>query len=280
MGAYGGLNSYMTDTGMYLISYRDPNLTDTFNVYATLSESIASMDVDQDTLNGYIMNVYSGLATQEGELTGAVSAISAVIDGKAQDEKLEYMKQLKGVTAEAVHAAAAYYQKAWENGVHSTAGSAAAINANADLFKSVLNPFGAVDASQVELTDVPEGSEFYDAVRFVFEEGLMAAKAEDAFGVDDPATAGDIYGALYVIIGGSPNAPEEAMAYLGQYGLVPEGLTVDSELTHGMSDQIFVLFGAAIGLELQADEPSEITDQPISRGEMADQIMMLYSMLQ
>ena len=61
---------------------------------------------------------------------------------------------------------------------------------------------------------------------------------------------------------------------------MPEGLTVDSELTHGMSDQIFVLFGAAIGLELQADEPNETTDLPITRGEMADQIMMLCSILQ
>ena len=132
----------------------------------------------------------------------------------------------------------------------------------------------------MELTDVPEGSEHYDAVRFVFEEGLMAARTEDTFGVDETATAGDLYGALYVIIGGSPNAAEEAMEYLGQYGLVPEGLTVDTELTHGMSDEIFVMFGAAIGLQLQADEPNETTDQPITRGEEADQIMLLVSMLQ
>lgn len=265
---------------MYLITDRDPNLADTFAVYQALPEWIASMEVDQATLDGYIMRVYSGLAQQEGELTGAVTAITKVIDGKAQDEKLAYMKQIKAVTLETVQAAAAYYQKAWDNGVHSTAGSAAAINANADRFDVILNPFGAVDATQVTLNDVPEGSEFYDAIRFVFEEGLMPARTENTFGVDEPATAGDLYCALYVIIGGSPNAAREAMEYLGQFGLVPDGLTVDTELTNGMSDEIFVLFGAAIGLELQADEPSEINDQLITRGEMAEQLLLLCSLLQ
>ena len=280
LGVYTPLNNYTTDKGMYLITNRDPNLADTFAVYQSLPEWIAAMEVEQDTLDGYIMSVYSELAKQEGELTGAVSAISTVLDGKAQDEKLAYMEQIKAVTPEAVQAAAAYYQKAWDNGVHSSAGSAAAINANADLFDVILNPFGAVDASQVELTDVPEGSELYDAVRFVFEEGLMSAKTEDTFGVDETATAGDLYGALYVIIGGSPNAGEEAMEYLGQFGLVPDGLTVDTELTNGMSDQIFVMFGMAIGMELQADEPNETTNQPITRGEMAEQLLLLCSLLQ
>lgn len=280
MGSYDVGHSYWVDEGLLLFSYHDPNLAETFALYEALPEMIAALDVDQDTLDGYIMGLYSSLAKEDGELAGAVGAIGTVIEGKAQDKNLEYMKQLKAVTPESVQAAVAMYQKAWDNGVHSTAGSAAAIYANAELFDVILNPFGAVDASQVELTDVPEGSEFYDAVRFVFEESLMAARSEDTFGVDETATAGDLYGALYVIIGGSPNAAEEAMEYLGQYGLVPEGLTVDTELTHGMSDEIFVMFGAAIGLQLQADEPNETTDQPITRGEEADQIMLLVSMLQ
>ena len=281
LGVYTPVNEVVEKNGgMYLLSYRDPNVKETFDVYESLSDIIAQMDVDQEALDGYIMNVYSSLAKPKGELAGAINAINDTLNEKKLDRALDYMRQLKAVTPDTVKAAAEIYRKAWENGVHSTAGSAAAINANADLYDVILNPFGAVDASQVELTDVPEGSEFYDAVRLVFEEGLMAAKTEDTFGVDDPATAGDVYGALYVVIGGSPNAAEEAMEYLGQYGLVPEGLTVDSELTHGMSDQIFVMFGAAIGLDLQADEPNETTDLPITRGEMAQQIALLLSILQ
>ena len=35
--------------------------------------------------------------------------------------------------------------------------------------------------------------------------------------------AGDLFAALYVLSGGPPGAPEEAMAAFGQAGLVPEG---------------------------------------------------------
>ncbi len=280
MGVYTPWNDVVDNGSMFLISYRDPNVKETFDVYASLADRIAAMDVDQDTLDGYIMSAYSDLAKPSGELTGAISAIGDTLFQRKADRKLDYMRQLKAVTPDTVKAAAEIYAKAWENGVHSTAGSAAAINANADLYETILNPFNAKDASQVDLTDVPEGSEYYDDVRFVFENGLMAPKAEDAFGVDDAATAGDLYAALYVIIGGSPNAPEEAMAYLGQFGLVPDGVEPGTELTHGMSDQIFVMFGGAIGMSLQADEPNETTDLPITRGEMAQQIRLLTSLLQ
>ena len=279
-GVYTPMNGANEDGGFYLLSYRDPNVAETFQVYASLPQMIAELDVDQSVLDGYILNNYSDLAKGSGELAGAVSAISSILSGFGQERTLKYMRQLKAVTPETVKAAADLYQKAWDEGVHSTAGSAAAINGNADLYDVILNPFGAKDASQVDLADVPEGSEFYEAVRFVFENGLMAPLSEDAFGVDEASTAGDLFAALYVIIGGSPNAPEEAMEYLGQFGLVPEGLEADTVLTHGMSDTIFVAFGAAIGLPLQADEPNETTDQPITRGEMAQQIDMLASVLQ
>ena len=280
MGVYTPWNGNFLDLGFYLITYRDPNLADTFDVYAALPEMIAQLDVDQDTLDGYIMNIYSGLAKPEGELTGAVTAISNALTGRDQERMLDYMKQIKAVTPDAVHAAAEIYQKAWDNGAHTTAGSAAAINANAELFDVILNPFGAVDASQVTLNDVTEGSEYYEAVRFVFENSLMAPKAEDAFGVDEPANVGDLVGALYVIIGGSPNAPEEAVEYLGQFGIVPEGVDASTTLTNGMSDAIFVNFGAAVGLSLEADAPNETTDQPITRGALAEQIQMLMMYLQ
>ncbi|MDO5326992.1 MAG: insulinase family protein [Clostridia bacterium] len=267
------------DGGLYLITYRDPNVAETFEVYQALPEMIAQQEVEQDVLDGYILNSYASLAKGSGELTGANDAVDRTVSG-LENKTLEYMRQLKTVTPEAVKAAAEIYQKLWDNGVHSTAGSASAINANADLYDVILNPFGAVDASEVELTDVTEGGEYYEAVRFVFENGLMAANYEDAFGVDDPATAGDLVGALYVMIGGTPNAPEEAIAYLGQFGIVPEGVTADTVITNGMSDEIFVNFGAAVGLPLEADAPNETTDQPITRGALAEQIQMLAMYLQ
>ena len=209
-----------------------------------------------------------------------MAAAVNLIDGEGQEKTLEYMQQLKSVTPESMANAAELYQKLWDNGVHSTAGSASAINANADLYDVILNPFNAQDASQVTLSDVTEDYEYYEAVRTVYENGLMAPASDDAFGVDDPATVGDLVGAFYVMIGGPAGNPEEAVAYLGQFGIVPDGAEAGTEMTHGMSDQIFVAFGEAVGLPLEADEPNETTDQIITRGELADQIKMLWDAVQ
>ena len=104
--------------------------------------------------------------------------------------------------------------------------------------------------------------------------------AESLTTISAPHSAGDLIAALYTMIGGTPNAPEEAIEYLGQFGIVPEGVAADTVLTNGMSDAIFVNFGAAVGLPLEADAPNETTDQPISRGALAEQIQMLAMYLQ
>ena len=280
-GVYTPWNgAFSSDYGsVYLITYRDPNVAETFQVYEALPGMIAEAEVDQETLDGYILSSYSILAKGSGELEGADNAVSMKVNG-LEDKTLTYMHQLKAVTPDAVKAAAELYQKMWDNGVHSTAGSAAAINANAELYDVILNPFGAVDASQVNFADLTEDNEYYEAVRFAFENGYMAPKAEDAFGVAEDANAGDLIAALYTMIGGTPNAPEEAIEYLGQFGIVPEGVAADTVLTNGMSDAIFVNFGAAVGLPLEADAPNETTDQPISRGALAEQIQMLAMYLQ
>ena len=280
MGVYTPWNSVMDNGSMYLISYRDPNVKETFEVYASLADTIEQLDVDQDTLDGYIMSAYSGLALPAGELAGAVTAIEDTLFEQKLDRNLDYMRQLKAVTPETVKAAAEIYRKAWENGVHSTAGSASAINANADLYDTILNPFNAQDASQVEFTDAAEGSESYEAVRFAFENGLMTPKADDAFGTDDPATAGDFYGAIYVLIGGAPGAVDEAMATLAQYGLVPEGVEAATELTLGDCAQLFGAVTAALGAPFTPDVEAGTEDQTATRGQLAQMLQTFTEGLQ
>ena len=280
MGVYSPWNGVMDNGSLYLITYRDPNVKETFEVYASLADAVEQMDVDQDTLDGYIMSAYSSLAQPAGELTGAAAAIEDTLFGKKLDRNLDYMRQLKAVTPETVKTAAEIYRKAWENGVHSTAGSAAAINGNADLYDSILNPFNTQDASQVEFTDAAEGSEYYEAVRYAFENGLMTPKADDAFGTDDPATAGDFYGAIYVLIGGTPGAVDEAMTALGQYGLVPEGVEAATELTLGDSAQVFSAVTAALGAPWTPEVEAGTEDQTATRGQMAQMLQTFTEGLQ
>ncbi|MBR2288411.1 MAG: hypothetical protein IJ865_09200, partial [Clostridia bacterium] len=67
-----------------------------------LSDMVASLEVDQDTLDGYILSSYSAYAKGSGELNGATAAISNILNGYAQEDVLEYMRQLKAVTPQKV----------------------------------------------------------------------------------------------------------------------------------------------------------------------------------
>ncbi len=268
MGVYTPMGGVWDDGTFYLITYRDPGVRETFDVYASLSDRVAAMETDQDTLNGYIMSSYSGYATPEGELTGAAAAAQDVLEGKDPLRKQTYMRQLKAVTPETVKKAAEYYRKAWENGVRSTAGGTAKISENADLYDAVMNPFNVQDTSDTSFTDVPEDHEHYAAVRFVFESGMMQPAAPDTFGVDEPATMGELLAAIYTGAVGAPGTPEEAKAMLVQAGLISEDLDLSALLTEqGMCDLL-----AGMGVPMQTDTP----DAGMTRGELADLLMMIF----
>ena len=277
-GAYGVLHAATTD-GVYLLSYRDPNVQETFQVYAQLPTLLAELAVDQATLDGYILSSYAYYAQSAGELAGASNAIFTVLAGDEQTEKLEWMQQLKSIKAEDVAAYAAVYANLVQNGVYSTAGGAAAIEANAALYESVINPFNAVDPTSVEFTDCTAEHPAYDYVRFAFENGLMLPTGDTTFGADDQANLGDFAMACYILLGGGQN-PDEAVAYLAQYGIVPME-DAATPITHADLVTCMVNFGAAVGVPVTADmlPAFEDAEAPATRADVATMVVEFYMLI-
>ena len=276
-GVYTPMAGAMTDNGIYLLSYRDPNVKETFQVYSDLPQMMSEMELDQDTLDGYLMSTYVNYAQGAGELTGAYEALLNQLQKEPQDKRLMSMRQLKAMTPESVKAYAEVYQAMVENGVWMTDGGAGAVNANADLYEQILNPFGSVDTSQTELTDAPEGSEHYDAIRFAFENGLMLTAAEDAFGADEPACLGELLGGLTAAIGAGSNDPEEALAFWSQYGLVGADADLSGSLNKAAVGQFMKGFGALIGTELPDLLPELESTQDLTRADLAELLYRLLS---
>lgn len=260
---------------IFIYAYRDPNIAETFDVLAGLSDMIAELELDQDTLDSYITNAYSDYAMPMGALTGPASAALDTLQGNDPTRQLDYMRQLKQVTPETVRADAEVFARLVENGAWMTAGAASAINANAELYDAVYNPFGAVDATQVAFSDVPEGSDHYDAVRFAFENGLMAPLAEDAFGVDEPATQGDLLAASFVLIGGELDA-HEALAAFVEYGLAPADADLSAPVTsNDFCGMMAALTGDAVDSAVEPADPDAAT-----RGELAEMLRAFMDTLQ
>ena len=97
--------------------------------------------IDQETLDGYILESYTYFAMPQGELTGAVNAAEAVLKGRPQDEAVTCMRQLKQLDLEKLADYKELLEKFTEAGAVRTAGGAAAINSEADRYDKILSPF-------------------------------------------------------------------------------------------------------------------------------------------
>ena len=276
-GVYSVWHDFISDAGPYIITYRDPNVAESFDVMDGLADYVADLDISQEELDGYILSAYNTYAKPEGELSGAVSAILSRLSEEPEDLKLQHMQELKALTPEKLQDYAKNYAAFLENGVRFTAGGAGAVNANADLYDSILNPFGSVDNSQVEFADVTEDYEHYEAVRFVFENMLMTPATDAAFGVDLDATAGDLADMLFMIgFGAAPSSHEEAIGELAAYGIFPEDMTPDAVLSGADVEDILSIFSEAIGAPFEAEEASAET---LTRGELAERFLSYYNTL-
>ena len=267
MGAYSVWCGVDGDYAMYLISYRDPNVKATFDLYDSIPEKLAAMELTQEQIDGYIMQQYSNLAKPAGELGGAVTAMTNILHRRPADEKLQQMHAYKSVTPESVKAAAEAYAKLMEKGCRGTVGPIGTLQANSDLYDAIQNPFHTEDLSQVSFSDVEEGREHYDAIYAAFTSGLMAAKEEGLFAPDEPATVGDFFGGLFMLIGGGSNDPEACKETLVGYGLVAEDQDLNAELHEDLLCDLLT----AIGAEMTTDTP----DAAVTRADLADLFVQL-----
>jgi len=267
-GAYGVMTGFVSDAGCYVVSYRDPNIKETFAVYEEIPAFFRDLEQDQEELDGYILSSYAYYAKAAGELSGAKTAAISVLTGEGQEQNLNYMRDLKTLTPDKVQGYAGAYDKLISDGLRFTAGGAGAINANADLYDTILNPFGAVDSSEVEFDDLPEDSAYYETLRFMFENHLMYPVGETVFGVDDEATVGDLAIALYALGIGDISDPEAALSELKKYEIMSTAGDAGDALTGKLVQRALNEFCNAVGESYRMDMSA--TSDPMTRAEMGE----------
>ena len=252
-GAYGVLHA-AADAGVYMISYRDPNLLETFAVYESLPQLISSDEPDQTTLEGYVQSSYSAYATSNGELTDGFNALLNYVNGDPQDLKSQYMRELKSVDPETFKSYATLYAALCENAIVATSGSAGTINANAELFENILNPF----AGEVKLADMVEDAWYYEAVNTCMQEGLINPLSVAVFGADEPATLGDLSGALLALIGHG-NDQQDGVDTFAYYGVVPTD-SIDTPITREQMALYTANFCTLVQIPVEETSVEEYTD--------------------
>lgn len=138
-GAYGCMCAFGRTGECFFVSYRDPNLSQTIDVYEAAADFIGSYDANERTLTQYIIGTFSQLdmpltAAGKGRRSreAYMRGITMEMIQKERDEVID-------VTAEDIRGLAAYIRAFMEDNFLCVVGSEQKIKAEADKFMNIEN---------------------------------------------------------------------------------------------------------------------------------------------
>ena len=116
-GAYGSSNSFDFLTGDYgLVSYRDPNLSETLGVYDEISDFLAQLDIHPEELKKIIIGCVGKL---DPPLTPDRKGSASMIDyltGRTHEMKLQFRRELLATQLEDLKKYSELFQKIKDQG--------------------------------------------------------------------------------------------------------------------------------------------------------------------
>lgn len=136
-GAYGCMSGFMRSGQGYLVSYRDPKLKETDDVYAALPEYLENLELSGEDLTKYIIGA---IASVDQPVTASVEAARgpAYYYNGTTDEILQKSRdEIIGCTAETIRSMADGIRRLLSGDSICVIGNAGAIEKESGLFRSV-----------------------------------------------------------------------------------------------------------------------------------------------
>ena len=137
-GAYGCMCNFGKSGESYFVSYRDPNLTKTIDVYEKAADTIAAFDADERTLTQYLIGAISDLDIPMNPSAAGLFSLSAYMTGLTQEMLQKERDELIAATAEDIRGLAEYIRAFMSEDFLCVVG-------NAEKIKEVKEIFGKVE---------------------------------------------------------------------------------------------------------------------------------------
>ena len=141
-GAYGCMCSFGRTGESYFVSYRDPNLSKTLEVYEKAADAIANYKADERTMTQYIIGAISDLDTPMNPAAKGLFSLSAYMTGLTDEILQKERDEILMATPEDIRGLAAYIRAFMEEDFLCVVGNAGKIKAESDLFMKIENLFG------------------------------------------------------------------------------------------------------------------------------------------
>ena len=136
-GAYGVMNNYGMNGSAFFVSYRDPNLTKTVDVYEGAADDVAAFDADEREMTKLIIGTVSELDIPLTPSARGARSFTAYMTGMTFDEVQRQRDQVLDCTPADMRRMAEYIREFMADNKLFVVGNETLIRENEDLFGTV-----------------------------------------------------------------------------------------------------------------------------------------------
>lgn len=136
-GAYGCMSSFGRTGDSYFVSYRDPNLRATNEVYERVPDYLENFDADEHEMTKYIIGTVSDLDTPLTPFMKGQRSLSAYMSGLSPETVQKERDEVLSATPEQIRSLAPLVRSILEEQAICVIGNEEKIKADKDLFKNI-----------------------------------------------------------------------------------------------------------------------------------------------
>ncbi len=140
-GAYGCMCAFGKSGECFFVSYRDPNLGRTLEVYEKAADAVAAFEADERTMTQYIIGAVSELDMPRNPAAKGLQALSAYMTGITLEMQQKERDEILSATPETIRSLAEYIRAFLAEDNLCVVGNAQKIKAEEDKFMKIENLF-------------------------------------------------------------------------------------------------------------------------------------------
>lgn len=138
-GAYGCMSGFSYTGNSYLVSYRDPNIRETNDIYDKTYEYVKSFSADERDMTKYIIGTISGVDTPLTPAGKGSVSLTAYLSHITEEDVQKERDEILSVNTEKIQALSGIVKALTDAGHICVIGNEQKIEENKELFKEVKN---------------------------------------------------------------------------------------------------------------------------------------------
>lgn len=138
-GAYGCMSGFGYTGNGYFVSYRDPNLRETNEIFMKTEDYVKNFNADERDMTKYIIGTISGVDTPLTASAKGTISLSAYLSGITENELQKERDQILSTTIDSIRALSGIVKSIIDAGNICVIGNEQKIEVNKDLFMEIKN---------------------------------------------------------------------------------------------------------------------------------------------